>query len=169
MLDDGDNPAGHEAGRAHHLTAAGDLGDLDRSPGDDHVDAATFAGGDDLEAAHLVPGVDEDFYPIALHSFTSVEDGQWGTRPPSAITTCPVTKLAASEARNNAGPTISSGWAARRWRLELAICSWASGVFLRIISVSTEPGASAVTRMPTGANSAAIDRVKDMSAAFVAA
>src|SRR5512133_429662 len=74
MLDDGDNPAGHEAGRAHHLTAAGDLGDLDGSSGDDHVDPATFAGGDDLEAAHLVPGVDQDLDAIALHNVTSVED-----------------------------------------------------------------------------------------------
>jgi len=124
MLDDGDHPAGHEAGRAHHLAAAGDLGDLDGSSGDDHVDPATFARGDHLEAAHLVPRVDEDLYSITLHRFTSVEDGQRAaTSPPSAISTCPVTKLAASEARNNAGPTISSGCAMRRWKLDCAICS----------------------------------------------
>ena len=110
MLDDRHHPAGHEARRAHHLTAAGDLGDLDRSPGDDHVDPATFAGGDHLEAADLVPGVDQDLDAIAFHNLTSVEDCQRAaTRPPSAISTCPVTKLAASEAKNNAGPTISSG------------------------------------------------------------
>src|SRR6266511_2247775 len=169
MLDDGDHPAGHGAGRSHHLTAPGDLGDLDRSPGDDHVDPTAFAGGDHLEAAHLVPRVDEDLHSIALHSFTSVEDGQWGTSPPSAITTCPVTKLAASDARNSAGPTISSGWAARPCKLAFASCSWASGVFLRIIAVSTEPGARAFTRMPRGANSAAIERVNEYRAAFVAA
>jgi hypothetical protein len=124
MLDDGDHPAGHEAGRAHHLTTAGDLGDLDGSPGDDHVDPATFAGGDDLEAAHLVPGVDQDLDAIAFHNLTIVEDRQRAaTRPPSAISTCPVTKLAASEAKNNAGPTISSGCAMRRWKLDCAICS----------------------------------------------
>jgi hypothetical protein len=124
MLDDGDHPAGHEARRAHHLTAAGDLGDFDRSPGDDHVDPATFAGGDHLEAADFVPGVDQDLDAIAFHNLTSVEDCQRAaTRPPSAISTCPVTKLAASEAKNNAGPTISSGCAMRRWKLDCAICS----------------------------------------------
>jgi hypothetical protein len=124
MLDDGDHPAGHEARRAHHLTAAGDLGDFDRSPGDDHVDPATFPGRHDLEATHLVPGVDQDLDAIAFHNLTSVEDRQRAaTSPPSAIRTCPVTKLAASEAKNNAGPTISSGCAMRRWKLDCAICS----------------------------------------------
>ena len=124
MLDDGDHAASHEAGRSHHLTTAGDLGHLDCSPGDDHVDPATLAGGDHLEAAHLIPRVDEDLHSITLHRFTSVEDCQRAaTRPPSAISTCPVTKLAASEAKNNAGPTISSGCAMRRWKLDCAICS----------------------------------------------
>ena len=34
------------------------------------------------------------------------------------------------------------------------------------MSVSTGPGASALTRMPNGTNSAAIDRVNDIIAAF---
>src|SRR5262249_35864177 len=169
MLDDGHDPAGHEPGRSHHLPAAGHLGDLDRPACDEHVDASTFARRDHLEAADLVPGVDQDLDTVAFHYFTSVEDDQRAaTRPPSAIRTCPVTKLAASDARNSAGPAISSGWAIRPWKLDCAICSCASGVFLRIISVSTAPGASAFTRMPSGANSSAIERVKDNSAAFVA-
>ena len=75
MLDDRDHPAGHEAGRAHHLTATSDLGDLDGAAGDHHVDPSPFAGRDDLEAADLVPGIDKDFYPVTLHYFTRVEDG----------------------------------------------------------------------------------------------
>jgi hypothetical protein len=122
MLDDGYDPAGHEAGRAHDLTSARDFGDLDSPSGDQHVDPPTFTRRDDLEAADFVPGVDQDLDSIALHSFTSVEV-QWGTSPPSAMRTWPVTKLAASEARKSAGPTISSGWAARRCRLAFAICS----------------------------------------------
>ena len=39
--------------------------------------------------------------------------------------------------------------------------------FLRIMSVSTGPGANALTRMPSSANSAAIERVNDIIAAFM--
>lgn len=46
------------------------------------------------------------------------------------------------------------------------IASMASCGFLRIMSVSTGPGAMALTRMPLGANSAAIERVNDISAAL---
>ena len=124
MLDDGDDPARHEARRAHDLPAPGDLGDLHGAAGDHHVDPSPFAGRDDFEAADLVPGIDQDLDAIAFHNLTSVEDRQRAaTRPPSAISTCPVTKLAASEAKNNAGPTISSGCAMRRWKLDCAICS----------------------------------------------
>ncbi len=47
------------------------------------------------------------------------------------------------------------------------IASMACCGFLRIMSVSTGPGASALTRMPSDANSAAIERVYDVSAAFI--
>jgi hypothetical protein len=110
VLDDGDDPAGHEPSRSHHLPAPRDLGDFNGPAGDYYVDPPAFARGDDLEAAYLVPRVDQDLDPVPLHNFTSVEDRQRaGTRPPSATTTCPVTKLAASDARNTAGPAISSG------------------------------------------------------------
>jgi hypothetical protein len=42
-------------------------------------------------------------------------------------------------------------------------------VLLRIISVSTGPGANAFTRIPKGANSAVIERVNNISAALPAA
>ena len=44
-----------------------------------------------------------------------------------------------------------------------------SGGLLRTISVSTDPGANAFTRMSWAAYSAAMERVKDMRAAFPAA
>ena len=110
MLDDSDDPAGHEARRPDDLTATRHLGHLDRAACDHDVDPTSLSGRDDIEAADLVPGVDQDFDAVTFHSFTSVEDDQRAaTRPPSAISTCPVTKLAASDARNNAGPAISSG------------------------------------------------------------
>ena len=81
------------------------------------------------------------------------EDGghgvQWAARPPSAMTTCPVMKLPASEQRSSAGPTISSGWAARRMKAARCMASTRSGAFARTMSVSTVPGASALTRIPS--------------------
>ncbi len=75
------------------------------------------------------------------------------------MSTCPVMKLPASEVNKSAGPIISPGSAIRFCRQALAIASWRSGGLARVISVLTEPGASAFTRMPCEANSAAIDRV----------
>src|SRR2546421_12160031 len=135
MLDDGDDATRHEARRAHDLTTARDLRHLDGAAGDQHVDAPSFSRRYDLEAANLVARINEDLDSVSLHRPPRL-GRQWATSPPSAISTWPVTKLAASDARNNAGPTISSGSAARRWTLALAIRSWASRVFLRIMSVS---------------------------------
>ena len=53
-------------------------------------------------------------YPSCDSRKPAPPEAQWGVSPPSAMTTWPVTKLAASDARNKAGPTISSGSAARR-------------------------------------------------------
>src|SRR5215469_14750889 len=75
-------------------------------------------------------------------------------------------KLDASDARNTAGPTISRGSAMRFMRLALAIRCIDSGPVLRTMSVSTDPGASALTRMPRGASPAAIERVSDINPAF---
>src|SRR6478672_5652358 len=82
------------------------------------------------------------------------------------MTTCPVMKLPASEHSNSAGPTISSGWAARRMNAARCMDSTRSGAFARTMSVSTVPGANALTRIPRSANTAAIDRVIDMSPAL---
>src|SRR5579862_1160907 len=69
---------------------------------------------------------------------------------------------------SSAGPTISSGWAAR-FINDAAVMDWiASGVLFRTMSVSTVPGASALTRMPFEANTAAIDRVMAISPALAA-
>jgi hypothetical protein len=88
MLDDGDHSAGHEAGGPHDLTAASDLGDFDRPSCDHHVDPTPFARRDDLEAADLVAGIDQDLDAVAFHYFTRVEDDQRAaTSPPSAIST----------------------------------------------------------------------------------
>src|SRR5688500_11847750 len=68
-------------------------------------------------------------------------------------------KLAASLARNSAAGTISIGAAMRliSWLATMPFCI--SGDDLWVIWVSTDPGARALTRMPSPANSAAIDRV----------
>jgi hypothetical protein len=88
MLDDSHDPAGHEACRSHDLPAPGHLGHLDRPACDDDVHAPAFARRGHLEAADLVPGVDQDLDTVAFHYFTRVEDDQRaGTRPPSAIRT----------------------------------------------------------------------------------
>src|SRR4051812_658373 len=78
-------------------------------------------------------------------------------------------KLEASEARNTTGPTISLGVAARRSSAARAMPSCASCGRLRTMSVSTVPGARALTRMPSAASDAAVDLVNDTSAAFAAA
>jgi hypothetical protein len=67
VLDHCDDAARHESRRADDLSCAGDLGDLDCSASDQHVDPPPFARRDDLEAADAVTDVDEDFDPIALH------------------------------------------------------------------------------------------------------
>src|SRR4029453_8974715 len=77
-------------------------------------------------------------------------------------------KLDASLARKSAGGTISSGAAMRgiSWAVTIPCCT-GSGL-LRTMSVSTVPGARALTRMPSAANSAAIVRVICRSAALAA-
>ena len=75
-------------------------------------------------------------------------------------------KLDASDARKSAGPTISAGDAMRRISEALPMRSTASGALLRIMSVSTEPGARALTRMPRPTKAPAIERVSDMRAAL---
>lgn len=56
----------------------------------------------------------------------------------------------------------------RRCKVAARNDSMNSGGLLRTMSVSTGPGASALTRIRDEANSAAMDRVKETSAAFAA-
>ena len=78
-------------------------------------------------------------------------------------------KLPASEQSRSAGPTISSGWAARLMKQAFFMDSTASGGLLRTMSVSTVPGARALTRIPLAAYTAAIDLVIDISPDLAAA
>src|SRR2546430_7071264 len=77
-------------------------------------------------------------------------------------------KLAASDARNSAGPIISSGSAMRFIKFMVAARACDSGDIVRTMSVLVVPGANAFTRTPRWANSAAIDRVYDIMAALAA-
>ena len=67
------------------------------------------------------------------------------------------------------GPTISSGCAARFMKHAFFMDSILSGELFLTMSVSTVPGARALTRIPFGAKTAAIERVIAMRPAFAAA
>jgi hypothetical protein len=67
MLDDGDDPRRHEAGRADGTTRAGHLGDLDRAAGAGDLDTPAGAARHDLEALDTVTHVHDDLDPITLH------------------------------------------------------------------------------------------------------
>src|ERR1700739_3500804 len=77
-------------------------------------------------------------------------------------------KLPASETSSSAGPIISDGAAMRPMNAEAFMASMNSGGLPRTMSVSTDPGARALTRIPCAANSAAMDRVKETMAALAA-
>jgi len=63
---------------------------------------------------------------------------------------------------------VAGGWnMCENSPVSIACCI--SGVLARTMSVSTVPGANAFTRMPSGANCAAIARVNDMRPALAAA
>ena len=68
VLDHRDHPGLHEAGGAHDLAGAGDLGDLDHAPPGRGLDPAPGAGGHDLVGAGLSPAqLHDDFDPVTLH------------------------------------------------------------------------------------------------------
>jgi hypothetical protein len=77
-------------------------------------------------------------------------------------------KALSSERRKRHGPTRSAGTCTRLISLaataacRIARILWSFGSSLRV-----EPGASALTVMPSGANSAASVRVKPMTAALL--
>ena len=70
MLNDGDDPACHEPGRAHRRAAASQLAYFDlAAPGDD-LDPPARAGGLDLIGFRDVTGVDDYLDPVAFHAIS---------------------------------------------------------------------------------------------------
>jgi hypothetical protein len=67
MLDEGDEPAGHETARAYRLTSPRHFAHLDDPTGCDDLDATTGSRGDDLESLHALPGVDQGLNAVTLH------------------------------------------------------------------------------------------------------
>jgi len=101
--------------------------------------------------------------------------GQRAVKPPSTLRIVPVMPLAASEARNTMASAISPavrirpiGWLLiARARLPAGSGSAAASRALAMKSVSTAPGATALTRMPRCACPTASWRVSCTSAPFV--
>ena len=88
--------------------------------------------------------------------------------PPSTDSTCPVMNEASSEARNSTADAISSGVPARNSGVSSQIPAITVSSKQRVMSVSTKPGATQLTRMPLGATSFASDLVYPITAAFEA-
>ena len=86
--------------------------------------------------------------------------------PPSTLMTCPFTKDAFSDARNNTTSAISSGLTSRFIALSLIIAAPALSSICFDMFVSVSPGAIAFTLIPRGANSVASVFVQEMTAAF---
>jgi hypothetical protein len=71
MLDQGDEPVGHEPARADGLARARYLADLDHSARGHDLDPASCAGREKLECLDTLAGVDHSLDAIALHCRTS--------------------------------------------------------------------------------------------------
>ena len=70
VLDEGNQPAGHEPPGPHRRPASRHLGDLyDATRGRD-LDPPAGARGDDLEVLDALTGVDHRLHPIAFHPVT---------------------------------------------------------------------------------------------------
>src|SRR3990170_2773708 len=67
VLDERDQPAGHEAARAHGRARTGQLGHLHDAARSGHLEPAPGLCGEDLELLDALPGVHEDLDPVALH------------------------------------------------------------------------------------------------------
>lgn len=82
----------------------------------------------------------------------------------------PVIHLASSEARKATTPPISSGFAIRFSACMLSVVWRPASVFVKFdMSVSTTPGATALTRMPLGPSATAKYLTKVATAPLVAA
>jgi hypothetical protein len=67
VLDQGEDPSGHEAGRSNRSAAAGDLGDLDDPTALRHLDPSTGTGSFDFIGSGRSTSVDDDLDTITLH------------------------------------------------------------------------------------------------------
>jgi hypothetical protein len=70
MLDQRDEPAGHEPRRSHRLAGPRDFTNLDHAPGGRYLDPSSCAGRGDLECLGALAGVDYSLDSIALHART---------------------------------------------------------------------------------------------------
>ena len=68
MLNQGEDSACHEPGRAHWTAGASDLGYFDDAAAGRDLDPPPRAGGDDLVGLHLAACVDDDLHPITFHT-----------------------------------------------------------------------------------------------------
>jgi hypothetical protein len=89
--------------------------------------------------------------------------------PPSTTSTWPVMNSASGEARNRTADAISSGRPSRRINAPSTAFSRIFCGNRAVIGVSTKPGATAFTRIPSRASSVATARVSAMSPPFEAA
>lgn len=67
VLDQGEDPRGHEAGRSDRRAATGGLGDLDDPTALRHFDPSTDTGSFDFIGSGRSTGVDDDLDTITLH------------------------------------------------------------------------------------------------------
>ena len=88
--------------------------------------------------------------------------------PPSTPNTCPVTKRARSLASSAIASPTSSAVPMRPRDVLSASSALSSGLRFAIMSVSMQPGATQLTRMPDGPSSFAIAFVNATIAPFVA-
>src|ERR1700704_3883930 len=90
--------------------------------------------------------------------------------PPSTWTVWPVIQRASSEARKATTGAMSSGWATRFSACMASVTSRPASVLMKFdMSVSTTPGATALTRMPRGPRADAKCFTKVSTAPLVAA
>jgi hypothetical protein len=79
VLDQGEDPSGHEAGRSNRRAAAGDLGDLDDPTTLRHFDPSPGTGSFDLIGSGRSTSVDDDLDTITLHGASPFAE-RWTVR-----------------------------------------------------------------------------------------
>ena len=71
MLDQREDPAGHEPGRAHGRATAGQFAHLDHAAPGPHIHPTAGACGRDLVGLGLTTGVDDDLDTVTSHSLNN--------------------------------------------------------------------------------------------------